>query len=159
MSDSLLVGCTLPTSGAAADPGALSALGQAAEELGFDSIWLSDHVVIPERMESTYPYGRWTTAADQPYLDPLAGLSFLAGKTSRVRLGTHVLILPYRHPLLTAKWITTLDNLSGGRVDLGIGVGWMREEFEALDSPSFERRGVVTDEQIRLLKAVWTNDV
>jgi probable F420-dependent oxidoreductase len=159
MSNSLHVGCTLPTSGAAADPGALAGLGQAAEDLGFGSIWLSDHVVIPERMESTYPYGRWTTAADQPYLDPLAGLSFLAGKTSRVRLGTHVLILPYRHPLLTAKWITTLDNLSGGRVDLGIGVGWMREEFEALDSPSFDRRGAVTDEQVRIFQALWTAGV
>jgi probable F420-dependent oxidoreductase len=162
MPDMLAVGCTLPTSGPAADPSALGALAQAAEELGFDSIWLSDHVVVPERISSSYPYspdGRFPTPATQPYLDPLASLSYLAGITRRVRLGTHVLVLPYRHPLITAKIISTLDNLSGGRVDLGIGVGWMREEFEALDSPSYERRGAVTDEQVKLLKRVWTEDV
>jgi probable F420-dependent oxidoreductase len=158
----LTIGCTLPTSGPAADPGALGALAQTAEELGFDSVWVSDHVVVPERIDSSYPYsadGRFPTAPTQPYLDPLASLCYLAGVTRRVRLGTHVLILPYRHPLLTAKIMSTLDNLSGGRVELGIGVGWMREEFEALDSPSYDRRGAVTDEQVRLLKAVWTHDV
>jgi probable F420-dependent oxidoreductase len=162
MADSLAVGCTLPTSGPAADPSALGALAQAAEELGFDSIWLSDHVVVPERISSSYPYspdGRFPSAPTQPYLDPLATLCYLAGITRRVRLGTHVLVLPYRHPLVTAKIITTLDNLSGGRVDLGIGVGWMREEFEALDAPSYDRRGAVTDEQVRVMQAVWTNDV
>jgi probable F420-dependent oxidoreductase len=162
MSDSLAIGCTLPTSGPAADPSALGALAQAAEELGFDSIWLSDHVVVPEHINSSYPYspdGRFPTPPTQPYLDPLASLCYLAGVTRRVRLGTHVLVLPYRHPLLTAKMIGTLDNLSGGRVDLGIGVGWMREEFEALGAPSYERRGAVTDEQVRLMQAVWTQDV
>jgi probable F420-dependent oxidoreductase len=162
MPESLAIGCTLPTSGPAADPGALGALAQAAEELGFDSIWISDHVVVPERISSSYPYsvdGQFPTSATEPYLDPLASLSFVGGMTRRIRLGTHVLVLPYRHPLLTAKMIATLDNLSGGRVDLGIGVGWMREEFEALDSPSYERRGAVTDEQVRLFKTVWTEDV
>jgi probable F420-dependent oxidoreductase len=162
MADSLSIGCSLPTSGPAADPSALGALAQAAEALGFDSIWLSDHVVVPERIDSSYPYsadGRFPTAPTQPYLEPLAALCYLAGLTSRVRLGTHVLVLPYRHPLLAAKMITTLDNLSAGRFDFGIGVGWMREEFEALGSPSYERRGAVTDEQLRLMKAVWTQDV
>jgi probable F420-dependent oxidoreductase len=160
--DSLLIGCTLPTSGAAADPSALAALAQTAEQLGFDSIWVSDHVVVPERIDSSYPYaadGRFGTQPTQPYLDPLACLCYLAGITRRVRLGTHVLVLPYRHPLITAKIIGTLDNLSGGRVDLGIGAGWMKEEFEATDAPSYERRGAVTDEQVRLLKKVWTADV
>ncbi len=162
MAEPLVVGCTLPTSGQAADPSALGALAQAAEELGFDSIWLSDHVVVPERISSSYPYspdGRFPTSATQPYLDPLASLSYLAGITKRVRLGTHVLVLPYRHPLITAKMISTLDHLSGGRVDFGIGVGWMREEFEAVGSPSYERRGAVTDEQVQVLKKVWTEDV
>jgi probable F420-dependent oxidoreductase len=162
MPQPLAVGCTLPTSGPAADPSALGALAQAAEELGFDSVWLSDHVVVPERISSSYPYspeGRFPTAANQPYLDPLASLCYLAGITRRVRLGTHVLVLPYRHPLITAKLVSTLDNLSGGRVDLGIGVGWMREEFEALGAPSYERRGAVSDEQVELLKKVWTEDV
>jgi probable F420-dependent oxidoreductase len=156
------IGCTLPTQGAAADPGALGALAQAAEDLGFDSVWLSDHLVVPERIASAYPYtpdGRFPTPAHLPYLEPLMGLAYIAGRTQRVRLGTHVLVLPYRHPLLTAKMVATLDNLSGGRVDLGIGVGWMREEFEALGQPTYDRRGAATDEQLRILEAVWTKDI
>src|SRR5207237_726924 len=126
---------TLPPRRATRQPAAVAGLAQAPEDLVYASLWLSDHVVIPERIASSYPYspdGRFPTPATQPYLEPLAGLGYLAGVTRRVRLGTHVLILPYRHPLLTAKMVATLDNLSGGRVDLGIGVGWMREEFEAL---------------------------
>jgi len=160
----LAIGCTLPASSVASDPAALAGLAQTAEDLGYDSVWLSDHVVIPERIASSYPYspdGRFPTLATQPYLEPLAGLGYLAGVTRRIRLGTHVLILPYRHPLLTAKMVATLDNLSGGRVDLGIGVGWMREEFEALglEERVFTRRGAATDEQVRILKTVWTEDV
>src|SRR6266851_4037609 len=160
----LTIGCTLPASSVASEPAALAALAQAAEGLGYDSLWLSDHVVIPERIESAYPYspdGRFPTPATQPYLEPLAGLTYLSGVTKRVRLGTHVLILPYRHPLLTAKMVATLDNVSGGRFDLGIGVGWMREEFEALglEERVFTRRGAATDEQLRILKTVWTEDV
>jgi probable F420-dependent oxidoreductase len=164
MPNRLSFGCTLPTSGPAADPGALGALAQSAEDLGFDSVWVSDHVVVPEHIDSSYPYspdGQFPTSPSQPYLEPLAALCYLAGLTRRVRLGTHVLILPYRHPLLTAKMIATIDNLSGGRVDLGIGVGWMREEFEALGcTPDmYTHRGAVTDEQLRIFKTVWTQDV
>src|SRR5436190_3820610 len=164
MAGTLTIGCTLPTSGAALDPMALVGLAQAAEELGFDSVWQADHIVIPERIASSYPYspdGRFTTLPTEPYLEPLAGLSFLAGATRRVRLGTHVLILPYRHPLLTAKMVSTIDNLSGGRFDFGIGVGWMREEFDALglDERTFTRRGAATDEQLRILRMLWTEDV
>src|SRR5712691_12691081 len=160
----LEIGCMLRTSSYAADPEALRDLAQAAEDLGFDSIWLSDHVVVPEHIASSYPYsvdGSFPTRPDQPYLQPLSALAYLAGMTRRVRLGTHVLILPYRHPLLTAKMVATIDNLSGGRVDLGIGVGWMREEFEALglEERVFTRRGAATDEQLRILKMVWTEDV
>jgi probable F420-dependent oxidoreductase len=154
----------LPTSGGAADPGALGSLAQAAEALAFDSVWVSDHVVVPEQISSSYPYspdGRFPTAPTQPYLEPLSALGYLAGLTQRVRLGIAVLVLPYRHPLLTAKMIATLDTLSAGRVDLGIGVGWMREEFEALGWPTqvYEGRGRATDEQLRILKAAWTEDV
>jgi probable F420-dependent oxidoreductase len=162
MPNTLPIGCTLPTAGPAAEPGALGALAQTAEALGFDSIWISDHVVVPERIDSSYPYsldGRFPTSPDEPYLDPISTLSFMAGRTSRIRLGTHVLILPYRHPLLTAKMIATLDNLSGGRIDFGIGVGWMREEFEALGESTYDRRGAATDEQLRILKKVWTEGV
>jgi probable F420-dependent oxidoreductase len=164
MPESLSIGCTLPTSGAAADPAAIGALAQTAEDLGFDSVWISDHVVVPEHISSAYPYspdGRFPTLATQAYLEPLSTLGYLAGITRRARLGIAVLILPYRHPLLTAKMIATLDNLSRGRVDLGIGVGWMREEFEALGLPPevYQHRGSVTDEQVRILKTVWSEDV
>jgi probable F420-dependent oxidoreductase len=162
MSETTAFGCTLPTSGAAADVGALRGLAQAAEGLGFGSAWVSDHVVIPARIESPYPYspdGRFHLGPTGPYLEPLIALTYLAGLTERIRLGTHVLILPYRNPVVMAKEIATLDVLSGGRVDLGIGVGWMREEFEALGYDYFERRGAVADEQIRVMKALWTEDV
>src|SRR5438105_13935613 len=160
-SEQLPIGVTLPTSGAMADPAAIGSLAQTAEALGYDSVWISDHVVVPERISSAYPYspdGRFPTLPTQAYLEPLATLGYLAGITRRVRLGIAVLILPYRHPLLTAKMIATLDNLSGGRVDLGIGVGWMREEFEALGlAPEvYEHRGSATDEQVRIFKSVWT---
>src|SRR5437899_1223298 len=114
-------GCTLPTSGAAADPAALRGLAETAEGLGFGSAWVSDHVVIPERIESAYPYspdGRFALGPTGPYFEPLSALNYLAGCTERIRLGTHVLILPYRNPVVMAKEIATLDVLSGGRVDL-----------------------------------------
>jgi probable F420-dependent oxidoreductase len=159
----LHIGCTLPTSGPAADPGAIGALAQAAEQLGFDSVWISDHVVVPEEIRSSYPYsvdGHFPTRPTQAYLEPLSTLGFLAGITQRLRLGIAVLVMPYRHPLLTAKMIATLDNLSGGRIDLGIGAGWMREEFESLgiSGDIYEHRGSATDEQLRILKAAWTED-
>jgi probable F420-dependent oxidoreductase len=160
MPDTLPIGCTLPSS----DASALGGLAETAEDLGFDSVWVSDHVVVPERIGSAYPYstdGQFPVSPSQPYLEPLATLGYLAGKTRRVRLGIAVLILPYRHPLLTAKMIATLDNLSGGRVDLGIGVGWMREEFEALgvSSDIYEHRGSATDEQLRIFQSVWSQGV
>lgn len=156
------IGCTLPTSGPGADVGALRGLAQTAEGLGFASAWVSDHVVIPERVESAYPYspdGRFHLGPTGAYLEPLIALTYLAGVTERIRLGTHVLILPYRNPVVMAKEIATLDVLSRGRVDLGVGVGWMREEFEALGYDYFDRRGAVADEQIRLMRTLWTEDV
>jgi probable F420-dependent oxidoreductase len=155
-------GCTLPTSGRHADPAGLRDLAQAAEALGYDSAWVSDHVVIPARIESAYPYspdGQFRLGPRAPYLEPLTALTYLAGCTTSIRLGTHVLILPYRNPVVTAKVVATLDVLSGGRVDLGVGVGWMKEEFEALGYDYYERRGAVTDEQMRLLKTLWTEDL
>ncbi len=162
MSETTAFGCTVPTSGTAADPAALRGLAQTAEGLGFGSLWVSDHVVIPARIESPYPYspdGRFHLGPTGPYFEPLTALTYLAGATERIRLGTHVLILPYRNPVVMAKEIATLDVLSGGRVDLGIGVGWMREEFEALGYDYFDRRGAVTDEQVRVMKALWTEEV
>jgi probable F420-dependent oxidoreductase len=154
-------GCTLPTSGAAADPIALRDLAQTAEALGFDAVWVSDHVVIPAEIKSPYPYspdGVFHLSPTSPYFEPLIALTYLAGCTSRIRLGTHVLILPYRNPVVMAKEIATLDVLSGGRFDFGIGVGWMKEEFEALGYDYFERRGAVTDEQVRVMQKLWSED-
>ena len=111
------IGCTLAISGQHLDVSALGSLAQTAEGLGFDSVWVSDHLVIPERIASAYPYspdGAFHSGPHTPVLEPLSTLAYLAGQTRRIRLGTHVLILPYRHPVLTAKMVTTIDNLSGG---------------------------------------------
>jgi probable F420-dependent oxidoreductase len=144
-----------------ASPESLRSLAQRAEDLAFDSVWVSDHIILPRQIESFYPYavdGAPTFQPDDPYYDPLAALNFLAGCTQRVRLGTHVLILPYRNPVLTAKLVSTLDVLSGGRVILGVGVGWMEEEFQALGLDTYAQRGAVTDEYIQLYKELWTKD-
>jgi probable F420-dependent oxidoreductase len=154
-------GCSLPTRGPMSDPDSLRSLAQRSEDLGFDSIWVSDHIILPRQVDSFYPYaadGVATFKPDESYYEPLAALNFLAGCTQRVRLGTHVLILPYRNPVLTAKILATLDVLSGGRVILGTGVGWMEEEFLALGLDTFHQRGAVTDEYIELYKELWTKD-
>jgi probable F420-dependent oxidoreductase len=132
-----------------------------AEALGYDAIVVTDHVVIPRRIESRYPYnatGRLAVPPDADYLEPLSMLCFLAGATTRVRFGPSVLVAPYRNPVLTAKMLATADVLSGGRLFVGVGVGWMREEFEVLGSPPFESRGAVTDEWLQLFVKLWTED-
>lgn len=140
-------GIALPNFGRDAQMGKILELSGAAEELGFNSLWVSDHVVIP---------GSHNGFGDE-FLDPLTTLTYLAAKTNTISLGTSVLILPYRSPLVLAKAVSTLDELSGGRVILGIGAGWMKEEFSALGVP-FEERGVITDEYIDVLKTLWTED-
>jgi probable F420-dependent oxidoreductase len=140
---------------------ALRTLAQRAEAVGFDSLWVGDHIIIPRHVQSFYPYasdGASPFAPDQPYCEPLSVLHFLAGCTQRVRLGTDVLIIPYRHPVLTAKILATLDVLSEGRMILGAGVGWMQEEFEALGLRTYTERGAVTNEYLRLFKELWTKD-
>ena len=154
-------GCSLPSRGPMSSPDALRSLAQRAEDLGFDSVWVSDHIVMPRQIDSSYPYtsdGVPVFQPDEAYYEPLAALNFLAGCTQRVRLGTHVLVLPYRNPVLTAKILATLDVLSGGRVILGAGVGWMEEEFLALGLDTYHQRGAVTDEYIQLYKELWTKD-
>ena len=154
-------GTSLPVRGPMASPQALRSLAQRAEDLSFDSVWVSDHIILPRNVDSFYPYaadGVPTFLPDETYYEPLAALNFLAGCTQRVRLGTHVLIIPYRNPVLTAKILATLDVLSGGRVILGAGVGWMEEEFKALGLDTYHERGAVTDEYIELYKELWTKD-
>ena len=134
-------------------------LAQKAEEVGFHSIWAVEHAVVPLEYASTYPYddgGRLFKGASQlDHSDPLIWLAFAAAATTKIRLATGILILPQRNPLIAAKEIASLDRLSNGRLDLGIGVGWLREEFEALGVP-FEARGARTDEYLRALKVLWS---
>ena len=153
-------GLHLPHLGRSASREVLRGFARAAEELGFDSLWVSDHVVVPRVVESRYPYndsGEFPFRADATWLDPIATLLFIAGCTERVELGTAVLIIPYRNPVVQAKELATLDFVSGGRLVLGIGTGWMAEEFAALDVP-FEHRGARTDEYLRLITQLWTSD-
>ena len=140
---------------------AVSAMAQRGEELGFDLVVAPDHVIVPKDIDSIYPYtegGEFPGGVSGEAIEQLTTLSFMAGQTSRIRLGTSVMIVPHRNPVLTAKMLATLDMLSQGRLILGVGAGWMREEFEALDLPAFEERGDVTDEYIRVFKELWTSD-
>jgi probable F420-dependent oxidoreductase len=144
-----------------AGPEQLRSVAQRAEDLGYDHVWVSDHIVLPKKVDSFYPYaadGVPTFRPNEPYFEPLAALNFIAGCTQRIRLGTHVLIIPYRNPVLTAKMLSTLDVLSGGRVILGAGVGWMEEEFQAMGLDNYKERGAVTDEYLELYKELWTKE-
>ena len=143
--------------GALADPPTILRLATLAETAGFESVWVADHVVFPVKYKSEYPYsakGDFPTTLSDPLLEPIATLGVLAGATKRVKLGTAVLIIPYRNPIVTARQLVTLDQFSGGRVVLGCGVGWLEEEFETLDTFDFKRRGKVTDEYIEIFKRI-----
>lgn len=136
------------------------AIAQAAEAGGFESLWTVEHTVVPAGYQSTYPYsdtGRMPGPEESDMPDPLIWLAFVAAKTSTIRLGTGILILPQRNPVVLAKEVATLDRLSGGRVELGIGVGWLEEEFDAIGVP-FKERGKRTDDHVAALRALWTQD-
>jgi probable F420-dependent oxidoreductase len=155
-------GFSLPGRGPLASPERILRLATRAEALRYTSVFVTDHVVLPASMaRSTYPYatsGRLPGGADQDYLDPLALLAWLAHATRTIKLGTSVLVVPYRNPLVTAKILATIDRLANGRLLLGMGVGWLREEFEAVGAPPFEERGQVTDEYIAVMRTTWTTD-
>lgn len=155
-------GFSLPGRGPLADPDVVLKLAAKAEALRYSSLFVTDHVVLPaSTTRSIYPYspsGQFPGGSRQDYLEPLMMLSHLAHATRKARLGTSVLVVPYRNPVLTAKMLATLDVLSEGRVILGAGTGWLREEFEALATPPFAERGRVTDEYLRLMRLVWTSD-
>ena len=150
-------GFYLPTRGATATPEALEAMVTRGETLGFHSVVIADHIVFPVSIASKYPYtvdGAFPGHGDA--LEQLALMAFVAGKTRTLRLITSVMILPHRNPVVTAKMLATIDVLSRGRVTVGVGVGWLREEFEALGAPDFDQRGAVSDEYIRIFKTLWT---
>jgi probable F420-dependent oxidoreductase len=146
------------------DPGVdgCLAVADAAERLGYDSVWVHDHVIMPSDVTSTYLYndtGASPFRTDQYIYDPLAVMAAIGARTSRVGIGTSVLIVPYRNPLVLAKALSTIDRISHGRVILGIGVGWMAEEFEALGiADLWADRGRVTDEYMAVCVDLWTQD-
>jgi probable F420-dependent oxidoreductase len=135
-------------------------VAQAAERAGFAFISVNDHVIVPGQLGSAYPYtqgGAWAAAEHGHCFDQLAALAFLAGCTSRLKLLTSVMVVPHRPPIATAKMLATIDVLSGGRLILGVGAGWMKEEF-ALLGAAFAQRGAVTDEYLQAFKALWTQE-
>jgi probable F420-dependent oxidoreductase len=132
-----------------------------AEAGGFAIIGVADHLIVPVHTDVRYPYtadGIWPGAPTAECFDAIATLTFLAGFTQRMKLLTSVLVVPHRPAVLTAKLLATADVLSGGRIIAGVGSGWMKEEFAALQTPPFEARGAVTDEYIRAWKSLWTDD-
>ncbi|WP_238019294.1 LLM class F420-dependent oxidoreductase [Dactylosporangium sp. AC04546] len=146
--------------GAPADPRFMTELAETADRLGFESLYLSEHIVVVsdyERLHHYTPDGDIGLPDDTPFPDPLAVLGHVAARTERLRLATSVLILPEHHPVQLAKRLATMDVLSGGRLRIGVGVGWMREEMAAL-GVDYSSRGRRTDEAIRVLRTLWGTD-
>jgi probable F420-dependent oxidoreductase len=139
---------------------AAAEMAVAAEEAGFESLWTVEHVVVPSGYRSEYPYdasGKMPGGEDFDIPDPLVWLTWVASATSTIRLGTGILIVPQRNPVVLAKEVATLDHLSGGRVELGVGVGWLEEEFDAIGVP-FAERGKRTDDHVAAMRALWGQD-
>ncbi|PZS30622.1 MAG: LLM class F420-dependent oxidoreductase [Pseudonocardiales bacterium] len=139
------LGVNVPNFGPGTEPGILRRWAQVVESLGFDLLMVSDHIAVTPDVARQYP---------APFYEPFTTLGWLAGITSRVRLGTTVLIVPYRHPLLVARMAANLNELSGARLVLGVGVGWARQEFDALGVP-FHQRGALTDDHLRAIRTAW----
>jgi probable F420-dependent oxidoreductase len=152
------IGAKLPNTGPLALEPGIAQLARTLEKAGFDSLWVPDHVVLPRVMASRYPFaadGRATWPTDTPYFDALVALALAAAVTERVGLGTGVLVLPQRQPVVTAKQLASIDAASRGRLTVGVGAGWLEEEFDALNTP-FETRGSRFEEWIALLRMCWT---
>src|SRR6187397_496606 len=154
-------GVATVTRGACAAREGYIAVAEAAERLGFGFISVNDHVVVPRDIAPRYPYsesGEWAARTAGECLDQLSTLAFLAGRSERLRLLTSVMVVPQRHPVLTAKMLATVDVLSGGRLIVGCGAGWLQKEFEALGAPPYAERGRATDEYLDAFKLLWTED-
>ncbi len=153
-------GIAFANTGPFTQPDAAATFARAAEDAGFESLWTVEHVVVPSDYGSQYPYsdtGKMPGADDMPIPDPLIWLAYVAAATSRINLATGILILPQRNPVVLAKELATLDHLSAGRMLLGIGVGWLKEEFDAIGVP-FHERGKRTDEYVAAMRALWTQE-
>jgi probable F420-dependent oxidoreductase len=154
------IGLMFTNAGAFSQPDLLAHLATTADRCGIESMWTIEHVVIPAGFKTPYPYsrdGKLPGGETGAILDPLIPLSFCSALTSRIRFGTAVMILPQRHPIYVAKELATIDVMSGGRVMLGVGSGWLKEEFEALKI-DFRTRGARTDEAIGAIRALWRED-
>jgi len=154
-------GFGIPSRGPLARREAIGQIVRKAEALGFGYLSVSDHVVMPRSNESTYPYSRTGVfpSGGEDFLEQLTLLSYLAGVTEKARLVTSVMVVPHRQPVLAAKMLATADVLTGGRIVVGCGAGWLAEEFAALNLPPFAERGKVTDEYLQAFKALWTEEV
>lgn len=152
-------GLGLPHAGATARGPNLIRFAQRADALGFESLWCGDHIILPTGGTSQYPYttdGSFPRPAEVDYLETLTVLSYVASVTQRIRLGSTVIILPYRHPIVQAKMFASLDVLSGGRVICGVGVGWLQKEFDVLGAP-FADRGAMSDEMLQIFRLLWSD--
>lgn len=150
-------GFYLPTRGPLANRSDLTAILQTAERVGFASAMVADHVILPTRIESAYPYTvKGNFVSESECFEQLAMMSFVAGRTEKLRIVSSVMIVPYRNPVFNAKALATIDALSGGRLTVGIGVGWLAEEFKVLGAADFKHRGAVTDEYVDIFRKLWT---
>jgi probable F420-dependent oxidoreductase len=138
-------------------PSFLLPIAQRADELGYDSVWISEHLVFPSEVASRYPYDPAVgpPSPSTPLFDPLLTLAHLAALTQRIQLGTAVYVLPLRHPVVAAKLAATLDVLSGGRAILGVGAGWLEEEFDVIGAP-WDHRGSRMEESLQIMRRLWT---
>lgn len=151
----------IPVNIGVTDINLMTGMAQRAEQLGYESVWTFEHVIVPVDYESKYPYnssGKMGAEPEAPFVDPLIALTAIAARTETIRLGTGVNILSEVNPLLFAKQTASLDVLSGGRLLLGVGIGWLREEFDAMGVP-FERRGARFDDYVQAMRKVWSGDV
>ena len=154
-------GLAIPTRGPLADRASIEAIATRAEALGFSWLAVPDHLIVPRAIDSRYPYsdtGAFPGSATGECLEQFTLLAFLAAITARARLLTSVTVVPHRGAIETAKLVSTIDNLSGGRFTFGVGAGWMEEEFKALQVPPFASRGKVTDEIIEACRTLWSDD-
>jgi probable F420-dependent oxidoreductase len=157
----MLIGTDIPTRGPFATPDTMARIAVEAEALGFGYLTLSDHVLIPRKIDAPYPYsetGAFPLLDTNELQEQLTAVAWLAGQTKRIRFHTSVMVVPHRPAVLTAKILATIDVLSKGRLSVGCGAGWMREEFEALGTDPFDARGAVTDEYLQAFKILWTQD-
>ncbi|CAN5678716.1 LLM class F420-dependent oxidoreductase [soil metagenome] len=155
------VGIVIPNAGSKASPKNIETVARWAESMGFHSVWVTDHVTLPERVDSYYPYrshGRWDYSSDTNWIDPLLSLQWAAAVAPSVKVGTSILVVPLRNPLLLAKQISSLDFLTGGRVILGAGAGWMEEEFKLIGQP-YGGRGKRLLEMMDLMRRCWSGEV